>query len=234
MEETAENDVIADTPAEAPPKVEGEEEEFELFLVGKHSVAMSEEPYQPPGEFSIIRERIDLPRDKNRKDPSDGPMRFLLVGFDTEYQSLKPLYTNAEVTKKKTARYEVLSYQFFAKMDDFTTSGIVIPEPRRRISFVDFISYVIAKVTSAGAQIPPTIVLVGHFNKADFPAFDDRDQAFKKLVIIRNSLITLSYPIKIRIGFSDDANDFAEVNVHVRDTILLAPGGQRTLSAIGR
>ena len=76
--------------------------------------------------------------------------------------------------------------------------------------------------------------MVGHFNKADFPAFDDREQAFKKLAAIRNSLVTLAYPIKVRIGFSDDENDFEEVDVHVRDSILMAPSGQRSLDAVGK
>ena len=154
-------------------------------------------------------------------------MRFLLVGFDTEYQSLQPHYTTEEVTKKKIARYEVLSYQFFAKIDEFTISGIVIPEPNSRISFVDFISYVVAKVTSAGIRIPTTVVLVGHFNKADFPAFDDREQAFKKLVIIRSSLITLSYPIKIRIGFSDDPSDFESAECSCSRHYPLGPSGPK-------
>jgi hypothetical protein len=75
--------------------------------------------------------------------------------------------------------------------------------------------------------------LDGHFNKADFPAFSDRDQTLKKLVAIRSSLITLGYPVKIRIMFSDNEEDFEEIKIHVRDSILMAPAGQKSLAAVG-
>src|SRR5712664_3836316 len=203
--------------------------EFKPFLEAKHTVVVRETPTGPLATYSIIR--------KNIETLMTGPgslERFLLLGFDTEYQSLQPLFRHDEVREMK-ARYEAVSYQVFAKIDGVEFREIVVPtEPHKRTSFVDFITYALAKITSAGVSIPRSIVLVGHFNKADLPAFDDREQVFQKLMAIRNSLVTFAYPIKIRVKFSEDEEDFEEVRVHVRDSILMAPAGKRSLEEVGK
>ena len=223
-------DEINITPEASVNVDEGKDDEFKPFLVAPSTVVMREEPKAPAASFSITRNNIE-PIEKGKGASSLS--RFLLIGFDTEYQLLKHLYTHDEITKRKMGRYEVLSYQAFAKIDGTTLRCIVVPDPHQRTDFVNFIVYVLAKLTGAGISIPRTIVLVGHFNKADFPAFADRGQVYKRLAAIRKSLVTQAYPIKIRIMFSEDEEDFEEINVHVRDSILMAPAGQGSLAAVG-
>jgi hypothetical protein len=202
---------------------------FKPFLNAKSLVQVREMPEGPLTTYSVVRNRLEQPG-----EAAGGLERFLLLGFDTEYQSLKPLFRHDDVRERK-ARYEVASYQGYAKIDGIEFREIVIPTtPPRRMSLVDFITFLIAKITSAGVSIPRSIVLVGHFNKADLPAFDDREQVFAKLMAIRNSLVTHAYPIKIRIQFSDDEEDFEEVRVHIRDSILMAPTGKRSLEEVGK
>jgi DNA polymerase type B, organellar and viral len=206
-------------------------DEFRPFLVAPCTIEVREQPGGPVAQYSVVRGNLEPIAKGLRRDAQ--PPKVVLAGFDTEYQSLKPLYTHNEVVKGKEARYEVLSYQLFIKHDDHTLREIIIPEPRKRINFVDFITYAVAKLTSVCTSVPRTWVLVGHFNKADFPAFDDRGETLRKLAAIRSSMVTLGYPIKIRMMFSEVEEDFEELYIHVRDSILMAPAGQRSLAAVG-
>jgi hypothetical protein len=206
-------------------------DEFKPFLMAQCAVEVRERPGGPITRYHVRRENLQ-PIKMNGKRIAN-PQRFVLTGFDTEYQSLKPLYTHNEVVKGRQGRYEVLSYQLFIKLEDHLLREIIIPERHSRINFVDFITYAVAKLTSVGSLIPRTWVLVGHFNKADFPAFADRGQTFKKLVAIRNSMVTLGFPIKIRIMFSEREEDFEEIHVHVRDSMHMAPASKRSLAAVG-
>jgi DNA polymerase type B, organellar and viral len=220
-----------DQPIEPTPDSSAENDEFVPYIIARHKVIVREEPTGGQTEYVIVRDKIEPVPLKVMGDTALA--RFLLLGFDTEYQPLKQFYTQDEVTKKKQAFYEVLSYQIYAKLDGQCFREIVIPHPNSRMTFADFITYAIAKLTAAGTSIPRVAVLVGHFNKADFPAFADRGQTFRNLVAIRNSLVTLAYPVRVRITFSDDPDDFEEIRVYIRDSYLMLPAGQRSLAAAG-
>lgn len=198
---------------------------FKPFLEAQGTVVVCERLNGPMTKYKVVREKFDAPGVKSE---------MALFGFDTEYQSIKPLYTHDDVCKME-ARYEPLSYQLFAKVNGRVFREIIFPpQAGKRISFVDFIVFAIAKVTLSDVAMPRSIVLVGHFNKADLPAFDDRGQLFKKLTAIRSSLVTHAYPIKLRIQFSSDPSDYEEVKVHIRDSILMAPTGRRSLEEVGK
>lgn len=226
MDEETDSDDISDTPI----LTEEAEKDESLYLVAKNTVLIREDLDSAPTEYRLPKESILPPWDK--KSPEEQKWKRLLVGFDTEYQSFKELFTSDDV-KKKQAKYEVLSYQFYADNTSLITTGIVIPDAHKRISFTEFIVYIAAKIAAKGEMVPRSIILVGHYNKADFPAFDDRDQVFKKLSNIRNSLVSRSYPVSVRVFFSDQKDDFIELKVYVRDSILLAPAGQKSLAAVG-
>ena len=179
---------------------------------------------------------------------------FLIIGFDTEYKSPKEGVSHEEVKQRK-ARYEILSYQFYA-LDSKNRfwSGIIIPDELERISFTDLIVYSISKgiTDKIIEEIPNQIYLVAHYNRADIPAFDDKDDFIKKLNNVRKSLVTRDLPIKIKINYNDEpkysTSEFFQdfelapsesskidecLNVYIRDTILLAPTGQKSLSELG-
>ena len=64
--------------------------------------------------------------------------------------------------------------------------------------------------------------IIGHLTIADLSILKDFEEFKENLDIVNKSLISLKKPMLID-----------GVNVHVRDTMLLAPGGKRSLSAIG-
>ncbi|PWE75934.1 hypothetical protein XF30_03340 [Bradyrhizobium sp. SUTN9-2] len=209
---------------QAMPSKAKEKHGGEAFLLATPSALIAERPAGPKTQFSIDRGDVrgDLKRDTH----------YLILGFDTEYQQLQEFYTNKEV-RNRLAKYEVLSYQFYAiNYTGAEWSGIAIPEPGRRLSFTEFLVYALGKGAMLGEPIPKTIILVGHYNRADVPAFDDTKQIFPRLKNVRNSLVSLGMPVKVRIAFSDAKDDHADVNVYVRDTILLTAANRKSLAQI--
>ena len=166
---------------------------------------------------------------------------YVIVGFDTEYKVPSNAFSPAQVREGK-AKYEILSYQFFAKSNDGKEwHGIILPDEGERLSFSEFMIAVIAKGLSEGhvESLPNHFYLVAHYNRADIPAFDDRDTLIKKLNNVRKSIVSYDLPIKITVNYenepprSEDDEELPHINVYVRDTILLAPGTSRSLAAIG-
>jgi hypothetical protein len=213
-----------DAEVEATPNAKAKLRD-EVFLLTGNNASIRETIHGDKTEFKF--DRADIRTDLKRE-------RHLVLGFDTEYQSLEEFYTNEQV-RSRLAKYEVLSYQFFAiNHTGAEWSGIAIPDDKQRISFTDFIVYAISRGVAAGEEIPRTIVLVGHYNRADVPAFDDTKQIFPRLKNVRNSLVSLGAPVKVRVAFSEDQEDYVDINVYVRDTMLLAPSGRKSLAELGR
>jgi hypothetical protein len=194
----------------------------ETFLSANNTVTIREMPYQPLRTFTIDRSAIETTKREN----------YLLIGFDTEYQPLKPVFDNRDV-EEGTARYEVLSYQFHAIAQSGSSwSGMAIPNPNQRLTFTEFLTYAIAAGAERGEAIPDAIVLVGHYNRADIPAFADRGQVFGRVKNVRNSLVTQAVPITVKMTFGDDHGPM-ELKVYLRDTMLLAPAGRKSLASLG-
>lgn len=162
----------------------------------------------------------------------------LLVGFDTEFKTPSAPVSSEEI-REGQARYEVLSYQVFCRVFDPASklpavewSGILYPEKGERITVKELLQFAIAKGVEAGAvaTVPTDVVLIGHFTRADVPAFAD----FKKLVpfldSVRNTLLTLKDSICV-LPVDDDPT--VTLKVELRDTILLAPEGFKSLADIG-
>lgn len=154
----------------------------ENFLKAKNTARIREFPGGPKKNFGFKKTAI-----KNAKRTE-----YLLLGFDTEYQTLEDSYDNDAIREGK-AKYEVLSYQFHAiNSSGAEWNGIAIPDSDgRRLTFTEFMVYAISKGVLLGEDIPKTIVLVGHYTRADVPAFEDRDQLFWQLNNVRNSLVSL-------------------------------------------
>jgi hypothetical protein len=123
---------------------------------------------------------------------------YLIVGFDTEYQQVHE-YLNAAAVREGKAKYQPLSYQFHAVYHDGTEwNGIAVPPEGERMSLFDFMVFVLAKGAEKCASLPHNIILVGHFTKADLPAFEERKPLFRRLTNVRNSLISQNTPISYR------------------------------------
>ncbi|MRG54589.1 hypothetical protein GF108_03195 [Phyllobacterium sp. SYP-B3895] len=168
--------------------------------------------------------------------------RHLLIGFDTEYQSIAPVMRDD--IEGKRARNEILSYQYSVKLVEadaeaseppIMTSGIIIPEENQRLFLNDFI------VASVGALVqkypdiilPSDAYLIGHFTRADLPAFEGfADHARRLLSNVRSTFVSIDTSQKLAI-IDEKGNDIGALSIRMRDTMLLAPANAKSLAAIG-
>lgn len=67
------------------------------------------------------------------------------------------------------------------------------------------------------------VYLATHLTNADLSLLSDFDKYVKFMSIVHKSFVTLEKPIK-----------FKRCNLHIRDTMLLAPSGNKSLSSIGK
>ncbi|WP_247882298.1 hypothetical protein [Brucella intermedia] len=188
---------------------------------------------------SIQSENISEPpvagkKRKTRKDPS----AYLLLGFDTEYQSLKA--NEQENSIEAGAKNELLSYQFSIKLitkdgqpGTPETDGIIIPDAEQRLTLAEFLGIAVGSLIEKfpDVKVPKSIYLLGHFIRADFPAFSDFKDNARLTSNVRSTFVSIDSAIPVRFGEVD--NPIAEFNVIVRDTILLAPSNAKSLADIG-
>jgi hypothetical protein len=157
---------------------------------------------------------------------------YLLIGFDTEFKTPDAPLTR-ELIKDGHAKSRILSYQFHAKHPDGREwHGICCPEGEDRISLQDFILFALG----VGArefgidQLPTKIYLVGHFTRADIPAFSDFKDITKYASAIRSTFVSLDTNVDCNIPVTDGE---VLVHVHLRDTILLTPQTSKSLKDLG-
>ena len=170
------------------------------------------------------------------------PSRYLIIGFDTEYQR----YADDEM---KTLNNEVLSYQYSCLIiekdtevnDSFSWSGLVKPKGPLVTDRLSLKEFLIAAVQDGlrkapNALLPSTIYLVAHFTRADVPSFSDfKDEATRsalQLDNIRNLFMNVANDIRLDLGEPASGNSIP-ISVKIRDTMTLAPSGAKSLAAIG-
>ncbi|MDA9960060.1 DNA polymerase [Planktomarina temperata] len=170
------------------------------------------------------------------------PSRYLIIGFDTEYQR----YADDET---KTLNNEVLSYQYSCLIiekdtevnDSFSWSGLVKPKGplvTDRLSLKEFLITAVQDGLrkAPNALLPSTIYLVAHFTRADVPSFSDfKDEATRsalQLDNIRNLFMNVANDIRLDLGEPASGNSIP-ISVKIRDTMTLAPSGAKSLAAIG-
>ena len=170
------------------------------------------------------------------------PSRYLIIGFDTEYQR----YADDET---KTLNNEVLSYQYSCLIIEkdteikgsYSWSGLVKPEGplvTDRLSLKEFLIAAVQDGLSKAPNVvlPSTIYLVAHFTRADVPSFSDfKDEVARsalQLDNIRNLFMNVASDIRIELADPALGNSIP-VSVKIRDTMTLAPAGAKSLAAIG-
>lgn len=168
------------------------------------------------------------------------PQKYLIVGFDTEYQ---------RYVSDGTLNNEVLSYQYCCTVverdgDDGsapTWSGLIKPKGSKledRLSLEEFF----VGALEDGARkfpnlvFPSTVYLVAHFTRADVPGFadfkDEDTRSALKLENIRNLFMNVSTDIQVTLGEKSSGQGIP-LSVKIRDTMSLAPAGAKSLAAIG-
>jgi hypothetical protein len=173
-----------------------------------------------------------------RADPS----RYLIIGFDTEYQR----YADEDT---RTLNNEVLSYQYCCTVierdgDDVSApvwSGLLMPKGPNVEDRLSLEEFLVAALTDGcrqfpDLQLPSTIYLVAHFTRADVPGFadfkDEKTRSALKLDNIRNLFMNVANDIRLDLGDQTTGNGIP-ISVKIRDTMSLAPAGAKSLAAIG-
>ena len=141
------------------------------------------------------------------------------------------------------AKNEVLSYQFCVKLvstvevgeQSLEVSGIVIPEADQRLSIEQFIAFAIGTWMAGypDVKIPDSVYLIGHFTRADLPAFDEFQNDIREITSnVRNTFVSIDSHLKLRI--EDPISERGSIlKVRIRDTLLLAPANAKSLGDIG-
>jgi hypothetical protein len=170
------------------------------------------------------------------------PSRYLIIGFDTEYQRYADNETN-------TLNNELLSYQYSCSIiekdteinDSFSWSGLVKPKGPMVADRLSLEAFLIAAIEDGlsknpSALLPSTIYLVAHFTRADVPGFSDfKDETTRSslnLDNIRNLFMNVSSDIKLELS-SKNTIERIHLSIKIRDTMSLAPTGAKSLAAIG-
>jgi hypothetical protein len=187
--------------------------------------------------MSLTHAKFD-PIHTGRADPS----RYLIIGFDTEYQR----YADEDT---RTLNNEVLSYQYCCTVierdsDDVSApvwSGLLKPKGPNVEDRLSLEEFLVAALTDGciqfpDLQLPSTIYLVAHFTRADVPGFadfkDERTRSALQLDNIRNLFMNVASDIRLDLG--DPASGTSvPISVKIRDTMALAPAGAKSLAAIG-
>jgi len=158
---------------------------------------------------------------------------YLIIGFDTEFKTPDYHITKDHIVSG-AAKYQVLSYQFHAtSTDGHDWQGICCTDGNTRISIAEFLIFALGKgVRDHGVtKLPRTIFLVGHFTRADIPAFSDFKTQTQFLSSVRNTFLSIDQHLKIHLDHDNDR--IASLNVVIRDTMLLTPQSSKSLRGIG-
>ena len=160
---------------------------------------------------------------------------YLIIGFDTEFKT--PDYrVNKDQIVAGEAKYRVLSYQFHAKTTDGRElQGICCPEGDDRMSLGAFLVFALGLgVQDHGfTDLPTKIYLVGHFTRADIPAFADFKDLTAYMSNVRNTFVSIDTSTNITIEHVEGEADTV-LRVLIRDTLLLTPQASRSLKEIGK
>lgn len=199
--------------------------------------------YEQPPEINPTKTKFTLTKDDFTTESYDSFGRvihkksthepYLIIGFDTEFKTPE-YHFNRQDIEAGYAKYRVLSYQFHAKTEcGQEWKGICCTEGDERMTMEEFLTFALGKgVKDHGIEkLPHTIYLVGHFTRADIPAFADFQSLTSLLSSVRSTFANIDHSIEIFVG--DETSGYARVRVVIRDTMLLTPQGSKSLRGIG-
>ena len=195
---------------------------------------------EPPEISKNSKSSIWVERDDFYCNPNKGvkssknrpPAPYLIVGFDTEFKTPPAPLTKDEI-KKGFAKSLILSYQFHAKHPDGREwQGICCPDRDERISLTEFMIFVLGVgARQFGiANLPTDVYLVGHFTRADIPAFSDFKKLTKYMSALRSTFVSTDTNVKLDLPIDGDV---VKIRVFIRDTMLLTPQSSKSLKKLG-
>lgn len=171
------------------------------------------------------------------------PRPYLIIGFDTEYQSTDRLIKN-----KIYCDNDVLSYQFYCSLithdnkgSEVEWGGIILPDSnsiKDRLTIKEFIEFAIGEgiTKNPKIRIPRDIYFVSHFTRCDIPGFKDfkdvKNIPRLNFQNIRGSFVNVTQDLPIILNDSK-SNEEIKVFIKVRDTIHLSPQQSGSLDKLG-
>lgn len=169
--------------------------------------------------------------------PKEKRPEILLVGFDTEFKAPSAALTHDQI-KAGEGKVEVLSYQVYCQVmsgDEVVSDAwgaVFYPLPGDRLSFSEILNFAIWRGLDTGAvsKLPRKVTLIGHFTRADMPNLSDFEDVSHDLDSLRNTIVTLR-DTKVQIPL--ESGELCELNVALRDTLLLTPASSKSLKALG-
>lgn len=159
----------------------------------------------------------------------------IIVGFDTEFVRQAPDFTLPEIEGKQN---RVLSYQFYV-LDSTGRqgAGLVIPVPngqkrtgRSTLASLLGRTFEFALRHGVIGGVPDKIILACHFSRADLPSLRDFDKLKRSVNSVRRTYVSAKQPFVRFITINGRTH---RLSITLLDTMLLAPNGQQSLSALG-
>jgi hypothetical protein len=158
----------------------------------------------------------------------------IIVGIDTEY--VRESENGVELPDEIPGNH-VLSYQaWILDTETGKQNGAVIhtegPDRRFRLSFTGFLSRALHAALKAYVfnEIPERIIVAVHFARADMCGFADWTKFKHQIDAVRGTYATTKKPMVRHLRIN---NRPRKISITLVDTMLLAPAGQQSLSALG-
>lgn len=147
--------------------------------------------------------------ENNIKDEISGvSTRYVTIGFDSEWYIVN-------------GNRKVLSFQFSIMLNNEINHVILYFSNGSDLKLRNVLKCLFNLLEIKDKKI--NLNLVAHFNNTDLSNFVDASELYVNCSSIRKSLVTLDKPIPISI--SDVNKHGQQINVHIRDTMLLSPTG---------
>lgn len=168
----------------------------------------------------------------------------MLVSLDSECEAKLEVGEYRKMKKNKKTKKQngvlcnkVLSYQYAAKLVGgggcgAFWQGMFRDRAGKRMSLSTFLAGVIQVGLKAGhlRSRPKALTLIGHWTLADLAMFSDFPKLKLRFDSIRNTYLTLSRPLKVKVTLGGHAYI---VLVTLRDSMLLTPGASQSLASLG-
>jgi hypothetical protein len=112
-------------------------------------------------------------------------------------------------------------------------AGVIYAPSGKRLTLAALLRRIIEEGRKAGhlRRWPKALTLVGHWTLSDLAMLEDFDKLKHQFSSIRNTYVTLQQPLKVTVH--DSSGHRHDIAVTLRDTLLLTPGGSKSLDSLG-
>lgn len=195
-----------------------EQEEHELFSLPRTKI----QPYIHYGSSFSLEELIKITSGLAKPFHAETDMK--LMSLIREITS--KCSNQAEITSNRPKQAEIRQWERSEDPEWATlpittaTSEILEDALEKRLSREYMVDLLTQKISITRTR---NYYLIAHLTPADLSMLSDFDLVKEDLSIVNGSFVTLGKPLK-----------YCGRNIHIRDTMLLAPGGSKSLASIGK